>query len=948
MANLITEIYDKQAVIDNLNQLATLINSTMTQIVESAPKLQTPTQYLEVARSVVDIEKEATDVTKKKAEALSDLEKLYQQADKARQQTINLQNEEYKDGVSLTNQYKELAKQQKQLIEIERTRQETLANSERLLKATATTEAELRMQQQQLIKASQSLRITNAEENKLREQLIAKINANKDALRDMTNEVSKQKDNIGNYKSALEGVTAGQIDLRAAMALTRKELNQLEALQASGVTLTEEQRKRYNDLNEAMGKMRDIQGDIAQRTKILADDYRNMTFTLVGLKLGVNIMTSLKSVTALLGNDNAELAKTMAQVVAVQQTLNTVSQIQKQLNKDSVIFTNLRLVAERDLTNATLGEVVATKSATVALKALNVARKAGMGLIGIFSAALGGMVKMIKDVFTNEKEATAQREKLNQMTREATDADKIHAEQLQALTVRLQEYKQVLDEIAQSYTVAINKADLFTETSSKQVAMGYFMRQFNAELERYTELSWNYAQKLNQSGVGVQEATKAMNQQREVVQRLAENIRLINAGIGSSETANSFIWAMGQVENAIKNTNAISQQNNKTTEEATKAINKERESMVGELTVAEKLYLLRTQLYQTLKIEAPEIANVTVKTRELGDDTERLNDRLELAILKIGYEYTRALNQATTAEERNNATKEGQRKSLEAQIGYTELMLKTLPQESKEWLQLAKSLEEYKKQLADLAKEQNTKLADFKQSTEQIAAAVSDVFGRIMALQEEQYQEQSDKMEANYERQRALIEATVTDEEEKNKRLAELESRRLDNLAKQQEREAQLKRRKAIFDNAVATTSVMLKVAESVASLLQKETEGDTYSAIARYIAAIAAGAAAVLQITTLINSISSVPAYAKGGIAKANAPFIAGEQGQEIGLGLRTGKVYDFATPSIYRAPEPVNIKNARETRQIINNEYNKDVTLHNAITVKVIDNKRIDKYFK
>ncbi|MBQ5900845.1 MAG: hypothetical protein IIW86_03180 [Clostridia bacterium] len=93
-----------------------------------------------------------------------------------------------------------------------------------------------------------------------------------------------------------------------------------------------------------------------------------------------------------------------------------------------------------------------------------------------------------------------------------------------------------------------------------------------------------------------------------------------------------------------------------------------------------------------------------------------------------------------------------------------------------------------------------------------------------------------------------------------------------------------------------------------------------------------------------------SIPQYAKGGTAEANKPFIAGEKGREIGFGMRTGKVYDFSKPTLFKANEPISIKNAQETKQIINNntEYNKDVTLKNTIMVKVIDNARVVKYFK
>ncbi|MBQ5572519.1 MAG: hypothetical protein IIT38_06545, partial [Bacteroidales bacterium] len=160
MSNLITEIYDKQAVVDNLNQLGELINSSLNAIVASAPKLQSPIDYLTAVQSISEIEKKNTEVTQAKAKALSDLDKAYQQADKAMNQSIALEDEEYKEVTKLTNEYKEKAKEQKQLLELERTRQQTMQNGTKLLQMEAKSEAELRMQQQQLIKAQQSLRIT--------------------------------------------------------------------------------------------------------------------------------------------------------------------------------------------------------------------------------------------------------------------------------------------------------------------------------------------------------------------------------------------------------------------------------------------------------------------------------------------------------------------------------------------------------------------------------------------------------------------------------------------------------------------------------------------------------------------------------------------------------------------------------------------------------------------
>ncbi|MBQ5900522.1 MAG: hypothetical protein IIW86_01545, partial [Clostridia bacterium] len=414
MSNLITEIYDKQAVVDNLNQLGELINSSLNAIVASAPKLQSPIEYLTAVQSISEIEKKNTEVTQAKAKALSDLDKAYQQADKAMNQSIALEDEEYKEVTKLTNEYKEKAKEQKQLLELERTRQQTMQNGTKLLQMEAKSEAELRMQQQQLIKAQQSLRVTNAEENALREKLIAKINANKEALKGMSDEVSKQRDNIGNYKSALDGLANGAFpSVGAAMKQVRNELTQLEALQASGVQLTAEQKQRYNDLNVAMGQLKDVQGDISARTKALANDYLGMNTALEGVKLGVNIMTSLQSVTALLGGENEELQKAMAKVVATQQILNTVTQIQKQLNKDSELMTGLVALKHKFLTTQIVAE---TKAQT----ALNVAK---LGLVGAVAAAVGALGYMIVKMASAQNATADLSAELNKQASEAIGND---------------------------------------------------------------------------------------------------------------------------------------------------------------------------------------------------------------------------------------------------------------------------------------------------------------------------------------------------------------------------------------------------------------------------------------------------------------------------------------------------------------------------------------------
>ncbi|MBQ1730837.1 MAG: hypothetical protein II037_01360, partial [Bacteroidales bacterium] len=390
-------------------------------------------------------------------------------------------------------------------------------------------------------------------------------------------------------------------------------------------------------------------------------------------------------------------------------------------------------------------------------------------------------------------------------------------------------------------------------------------------------------------------------------------------------------------------------------EKSTKVTNKERESVEELLTVEEKLYLLRKKINEEReKQELPSLEKVTVKVKEMADMTDILNDRLQSALHIIQYEYTKAVNEATTAEEKSKLAKEQQRKEIELQIEYSKRMLETLPPQTDEWYKMAKAIEDYRKQLGDLNKYEEPEW--LKKANERIEATldmvneINNYAQTVSDFQLQRLQEQDEAYDAEYERQKEYINNTVLSEEEKNKKLEELDRQKTAHDKAVAKERAEIERRKAIFDASVQAAQAISHAVGSVGELLATSAGGDAYSAVARYIAAIAAGATAVATVISLVSQMISIPQYAKGGTAEANKPFIAGEKGREIGFGMRTGKVYDFSKPTLFKANEPISIKNAQETKQIINNntEYNKDVTLKNTIMVKVIDNARVVKYFK
>ena len=911
MSNLITEIYDKQAVVDNLNQLGELINSSLNAIVASAPKLQSPIEYLTAVQSISEIEKKNTEVTQAKAKALSDLDKAYQQADKAIQQSINLEDAEFQAQTKLTSQYKERAKEQKQLLELERTRQQTMQNSNKLLQMEAKSEAELRIQQQQLIKAQQSLRVTNAEENALREKLIAKINANKEALKGISDEVSKQRDNIGNYKSIWDALADGQTNVRSALHMTRQEMSSLEALKERDGQLSAEQEKRYRELNIAMGKLTDIQGDMSARAKALANDYLGMNTALEGVKLGVNIMTSLQSVTALLGGENEELQKAMAKVVATQQILNTVTQIQKQLNKDSELMTGLVALKHKFLTTQIVAE---TKAQT----ALNVAK---LGLVGAVAAAVGALGYMIVKMASAQNATADLSAELNKQASEAIGND----------VAKITELKSQWDKLGGTME---EKRAYLEKYSSKLEELGLHFDNVN-QLETFmNEHTKDYVDAI--SARAKAEAARSILAEKTsefVKSQLDYERQNIQGQQTFWERFQRMVldWQVGRTEAS------------KMVREAYEA---EQKDMQDQIDTTIELINKYQEEADTLFAGLPIKEDDKNKTKEQTQANKDLKLSLE-ELQKQEEEWMKAeLNAIFKDAEKNLAEQmEATIKLIEAKKKLREEAVNSIEIEDEE-AEKVETLTELRKRLA---KEEEEMLKKRKEAIQDAKENLTEAFEAITQSQLDNLERQSEAYDENYERRKQAIENTVMSEEEKDRRLKALDNEKTAHDRQVARERAQIERRQAIFQNAIASAEAMSKAVASVGELLATSAGGDPYTAIARYIAAISAGVTAVTTISSLIAQLIKIPAFEKGGTAQANKPFIAGEKGREIGFGVYSGKVYDFSKPTLFKANEPINIKNATETRQIINNnEYNKDVTLHNEVVVQVIDNKRVQKYFK
>lgn len=255
---------------------------------------------------------------------------------------------------------------------------------------------------------------------------------------------------------------------------------------------------------------------------------------------------------------------------------------------------------------------------------------------------------------------------------------------------------------------------------------------------------------------------------------------------------------------------------------------------------------------------------------------------------------------------------------------------------------------------ADTATEAVEKVEDrIRRLIDTIGEAAGEIIGGIESASDAAYSAQIQRLQGeeaamaqHYELQRAYIEANVQDEEDRAQKLAQLALDEANAKAVAARKEAEAERRKAKVDLAITAAKASADVAAAIAAaVLTSSSGGDHYTVAVRIAAAIAAVIAAGAAVASAASKVGSIPAFEKGGEARRGLVFRAGEKGYEMGEGL-SGRTYLFPRDGVYVAPEPMRIHPHGESVQMVNN-YNKAVTLRNSLTVKVIDNKRIEKYF-
>lgn len=156
----------------------------------------------------------------------------------------------------------------------------------------------------------------------------------------------------------------------------------------------DEQSERYQALKDELGRLQDIQSDVMQQGRILANDQAQFQGIISGLSGVAGGLSAATGAMALFAGENEDLQKVMTKVQSVMAITIGLQQVSEALNKDSAFtLVTLRGVKEwwanavAKATAAETAETTATAANTTATTANTAAKVANAGASGTASTA---------------------------------------------------------------------------------------------------------------------------------------------------------------------------------------------------------------------------------------------------------------------------------------------------------------------------------------------------------------------------------------------------------------------------------------------------------------------------------------------------------------------------------------------------------------------------------
>ena len=245
------------------------------------------------------------------------------------------------------------------------------------VKANTAKEGSLEQLKAQYAANTKALNQLTADEiknTKAGQDLVAQNLQINTTLKEVEKSYGQNARNVGNYEAAVKPL---KTQLREAVI-------EMQKLAAAG----KEDSAAFKQLQADAGRMREVMDDVGESVKRLANN--PLEIALNGIVEGARGVAAgfalAQSATVLFGEENEDLTKSIQQLQAAMLLLNSLSEIQQILRKESALSTLLA-------TQATVANTVATTASAVATGVLNTSMGIAIGvmrLLGVSTVATTG------------------------------------------------------------------------------------------------------------------------------------------------------------------------------------------------------------------------------------------------------------------------------------------------------------------------------------------------------------------------------------------------------------------------------------------------------------------------------------------------------------------------------------------------------------------------------
>lgn len=868
-----------------------------------------------------------------------------------------------------------------------------LERLDELLKAEAQSTAAMAAQNKALEQIRKNLNTTDKDYAATVQKIIDKQNANIKVMKEFQNVEQKRTSGIGKYKEAIEEALQSTGNYRQQLANIKNTMAELEQTiiatkQAHGGESAEvrELQGQYEQLQQRAAQLQDAQSDMQARIRYMADDYANFNAAMEGMKGITAFGQGIAGVTSLLGVNSKAVERSIQVMMSLQSIMNAINTIQQIFNKDSrlmVALSQLKVKAATQEKVAMTGAAVATEAdaaatthAAVATRGFTAALMSNpFGLIAVAIATVTTAIIAFTGAMDDATEAT---DEDTRATEKNTEAWKDNAA---ARREALRGTGSLLSDIENTGLSTIEREGAMLEFVTSK--LGVQVKSMAEARKVYAE----YIASVN----GVTESMRVFTESGDSFERKYTDLRVAALSLANAQQALADVQERSQ-----KLTDDAS-------DEEKRYLQEQRQRWEANVRYAQEMYNILERrtigYYKELKKGGKEATTTQKEVKKASEESTAAQwaqiARSEMLLTKVGALQRAVMDGSMTLEEYEKQLSEvtyaAQMEEWRAAIAQLEELNATLDVNSAEYAKNQQEIVKLKRQMNDLTfkkfrdeikntteeqKKGNAELftnfdlqlkmfqAAAKKGMEgllevtgrvmetistisnEMNAAISEVAEAIYSAQAGRLAKEEAEMAQHYELQQAYIEANVQDEEERQQKLAQLALDEANAKAIAARKEAEVERKKAKVDLAITTAKASADIAAAIAAaVLTAAAGGEAYTVAVRIAAAVAAVLSAGAAVASAAAKIGNIPAFERGGEAKRGLVFRAGEKGYEVGEGM-SGRSYLFPRDGVYVAPEPMRIHPHGESVQMVNN-YNKEVTLRNSLTVKVIDNKRIEKYF-